>query len=63
MRGDTSLVLHCLCLARAAPVLCSSIGVAWRTTVVAVAGTGGDGGDGGGTNAPRRGKQTLLRAY
>ena len=30
MRGDTSLVLHCLCLARAAPVLCSSIGVAHR---------------------------------
>ena len=45
---------------RAAPVLCSSIGVAWRTAPVAV-GTGG-GGDGG-TNAPRRGKQTLLRAY
>ena len=48
MRGDTSLVLHCLCLARAAPALCSSIGVAWRTAVAA--GTGGD----GGTNAPRQ---------
>ena len=48
MRGDTSLVLYCLCLARAAPALCSSIGVAWRTAVAA--GTGGD----GGTNAPRQ---------
>ena len=30
MRGDTSLVLHCLCLARAAPALCSSNGLAYR---------------------------------